>query len=181
MFVQDWWEKLIYWLMITKKLAVGDERFVFVFTILSPLRLCPCRTRVQGCRRCTLCPQRSKEKERRPRFQRQTGSSGPPGRRRVIRWGGAGPTPYSPSGSSEPGCQQMLCRRPRAPENIQVRVHSVRSFSVCVVKLWNTLAKKRTKSPTVLIADTRKAFSTRMSKASRAEVQKLVLLMAVAV
>lgn len=37
------------------------------------------------------------------------------------------------------------------------------------------------KSPTVLMAATRKAFSTRMTKASFAEVQKLVLLIAVAV
>lgn len=44
-----------------------------------------------------------------------------------------------------------------------------------------TFPRKRTKSPTVLMAVTRRAFSTRMMKASRAEVQKLVLLIAVAV
>lgn len=44
-----------------------------------------------------------------------------------------------------------------------------------------TFAKNSTKSPTVLMAVTRRAFSTRMMKASRADVQKLVLLMAVAV
>lgn len=75
----------------------------------------------------------------------------------------------------------MLCRRPRAPENVQVRVHCVQNLCACVAKLGNTFAKKRTKSPTVLMAATRRAFSTRMSNASRAEVQKLVLLMAVAV
>lgn len=53
--------------------------------------------------------------------------------------------------------------------------------SVSCSQVSDTFAKKSTKSPTVLMADTRKAFSTRMSKASRAEVQKLVLLMAVAV
>ena len=44
-----------------------------------------------------------------------------------------------------------------------------------------TLPRNNMKSPTVLIAATRKAFSTRMTKASLAEVQKLVLLIAVAV
>lgn len=44
-----------------------------------------------------------------------------------------------------------------------------------------TLPKNNMKSPTVLMAATRKAFSTRMTKASFAEVQKLVLLIAVAV
>lgn len=47
--------------------------------------------------------------------------------------------------------------------------------------LCGTFAKKRTKSPTVFMAATRRAFSTRITKASRAEVQKLVLLIAVAV
>lgn len=51
-----------------------------------------------------------------------------------------------------------------------------------VWRRWpGTLPRKRTKSPTVLMAVTRRAFSTRMMKASRAEVQKLVLLIAVAV
>ena len=44
-----------------------------------------------------------------------------------------------------------------------------------------TLPRNNMKSPTVLMAATRKAFSTRMTKASFAEVQKLVLLIAVAV
>lgn len=48
-------------------------------------------------------------------------------------------------------------------------------------RLPGTFPRKRTKSPTVLMAVTRRAFSTRMMKASRAEVQKLVLLIAVAV
>ena len=43
-----------------------------------------------------------------------------------------------------------------------------------------TLPRKRTKSPTALMAATLRAFSTRITKASRADVQKLVLLMAVA-
>lgn len=43
-----------------------------------------------------------------------------------------------------------------------------------------TFARKSTKSPMALIVATRRAFSTRMTKASRADVQKLVLLMAVA-
>ena len=44
-----------------------------------------------------------------------------------------------------------------------------------------TLPRNNMKSPTVLMAATRKAFSTKMTKASFAEVQKLVLLIAVAV
>lgn len=43
-----------------------------------------------------------------------------------------------------------------------------------------TFPRKSTKSPTALMVATRRAFSTRMTKASRADVQKLVLLMAVA-
>lgn len=43
-----------------------------------------------------------------------------------------------------------------------------------------TFPRKSTKSPTALIVATRRAFSTRITKASRADVQKLVLLMAVA-
>lgn len=44
-----------------------------------------------------------------------------------------------------------------------------------------TFPRKSMKSPTVFIAATRKAFSTSITKASFAEVQKLVLLIAVAV
>ena len=44
-----------------------------------------------------------------------------------------------------------------------------------------TFPRKRAKSPMELMVATRRAFSTRMPRASRAEVQKLVLLMAVAV
>ena len=47
--------------------------------------------------------------------------------------------------------------------------------------IWNTFPRKRAKSPMELMVATRRAFSTRMPRASRAEVQKLVLLMAVAV
>lgn len=43
-----------------------------------------------------------------------------------------------------------------------------------------TFPRKSTKSPMALIVATRSAFSTRITKASRADVQKLVLLMAVA-
>lgn len=43
-----------------------------------------------------------------------------------------------------------------------------------------TFPRKSTKSPIALIVATRRAFSTRITKASRADVQKLVLLMAVA-
>lgn len=42
------------------------------------------------------------------------------------------------------------------------------------------MPRKSTKSPTVLMAATLRAFSTRITNASRADVQKLVLLMAVA-
>lgn len=45
----------------------------------------------------------------------------------------------------------------------------------------HTFPRNSIKSPTVFMAATRKAFSTRMIKASFAEVQKLVLLIAVAV
>lgn len=44
-----------------------------------------------------------------------------------------------------------------------------------------TFPRNNIKSPTVFMAATRKAFSTRITKASFAEVQKLVLLIAVAV
>lgn len=54
-----------------------------------------------------------------------------------------------------------------------LRKHMDREFSL-------TFPRKSTKSPTALIVATRRAFSTRITKASRADVQKLVLLMAVA-
>lgn len=56
--------------------------------------------------------------------------------------------------------------------------------SILSVTGWNpsilTFPRNSTKSPTALIVATRRAFSTKMTKASRADVQKLVLLIAVA-
>lgn len=53
--------------------------------------------------------------------------------------------------------------------------------SVTTVHRRHTFPRNSIKSPTVFMAATRKAFSTRITKASFAEVQKLVLLIAVAV
>lgn len=53
-------------------------------------------------------------------------------------------------------------------------------YKSCCVHI-NTFPKNRTKSPTLLIAATRRAFSARRKRASRADVQKPVLLIAVAV
>lgn len=53
--------------------------------------------------------------------------------------------------------------------------------SVTTVYSRHTFPRNSIKSPTVFMAATRKAFSTRITKASFAEVQKLVLLIAVAV
>lgn len=53
--------------------------------------------------------------------------------------------------------------------------------SVTAVCSRHTFPRNSIKSPTVFMAATRKAFSTRITKASFAEVQKLVLLIAVAV
>lgn len=55
------------------------------------------------------------------------------------------------------------------------------SASVRNVSTSRTFPMNRMKSPTVLMAATLRAFSTRIRKESRADVQKLVLLMAVAV
>lgn len=88
-----------------------DIKVPFMHTVLSPLGPCPCSTRVQGCRHCTSSPQRSRGRERRPRSQRQRGSSEPPWRQTGRRWGEAGPTQCSPSGSSGPGRRQTQCRR----------------------------------------------------------------------
>ena len=57
------------------------------------------------------------------------------------------------------------------------RTRSLHNTALQVLRLVRggvTFPRKRTKSPTVLIAATLRAFSTRMTKASRADVQKLV-------
>lgn len=169
---------------------------ICMYEFFSPLKPCPCRILVQGCHRYTLSPRQSRGTEHPPHSRTQKGSSGPPGRQTHRRWEEAAPTLCSPSGSLEPGCQQRLYRRLWAPERGDsqlLRKHSGIIISWKCYSLsghysingpcvrYSTFPKKRTKSPTVLMVATRSAFSTRMRKASRAEVQKLVLLMAVAV
>lgn len=72
---------------------------------------------------------------------------------------------------------KAFCIRVQAIAKERLLLHR----SVTTVCSRHTFPRNSIKSPTVFMAATRKAFSTRITKASFAEVQKLVLLIAVAV
>lgn len=138
-------------LRLTSILIYNDQNSLRVTQILSPLRLCPCRTPGQGCRHCTCCPRQSRERGRPPRFQRQTGSSGPPDRKTVRRWGEARPTLCSPSDSSGPGRQKKLCKRRQAPEIERYKLIAFWVFCLwavfCILKLAIPLPKRAQSRP----------------------------------
>lgn len=72
---------------------------------------------------------------------------------------------------------KAFCIRVQAIAKERLLLHR----AVTTVCSRHTFPRNSIKSPTVFMAATRKAFSTRITKASFAEVQKLVLLIAVAV